>query len=750
MVSTHPSPLPVTSVAPALRTVESQACVCVWVLLLRVSVRSFARGSLQIWYRFLTEMFFTKSKSKFSSNFNGWTACATSNPKCRVCLPTTGTRTWPRCQRRLSAYARARLRSARLCSTSSSVSGGKTKSGFRVLSLRHWVTLQSELCGIVYMTFRWALNAGCFYGCSQLSISWPVRLWCIFAFVASCGMVAAQTCVNIPMSSTCKWCTPGWFQRQYQQPCCQCSPGTYTDQCTGSFSLSTCTSCPQGTFTPNYASTSCTPCLPGSYGRPNGASRASCAICQAGTYNPLTGSSSSSACIPCDAGTSNPSAGSSSVSACAPCPEGTASVSIGSSACTPCQAGSYNPATKSVSCILCQAGTYNPLNGSSSASACTPCQAGTFSPSAGSSSCTPCPTGAFSSVNGSLGCAPCQPGTFGPSLGSSSCSSCRAGTFNPLSGSSLLSACISCGLGTYSDAGQASCSDCLAGYYCPDPAQKPQKCPTGSYCPAKSSAPDMCQSGFLCAQEGLAQQTPCPSGHYCPSSDQSVPCPAGTFSSSSGQISDSTCRPCFPSQICPEGTSNPTSAQATTTTWQIVTYVLSAIGSLIGILVSVFKVYPAIKGRIAKLREAGIRPTIKRIIFLDKTLSKYRPLLDHVSTRDASLDHVSLRGTTAAAASAGFSVPEKSLPALLRLNASQIGTLVASIGSAYVDYRQLIVGNNLTGEYIAGKSESSLTSTLLDIGICKELHATSIVKIFMRLKSGDEATLAAAMSNSSC
>ncbi len=67
---------------------------------------------------------------------------------------------------------------------------------------------------------------------------------------------------------------------------------------------------------------------------------------------------------------------------------------------------------------------------------------------------------------------------------------------------------------------------------------------------------------------------------------------------------------------------------------------------------------------------------MKRIIFLDKTLSKYRPLLDHVSTRDASLEQVSLRGAAAAAASPGFSVTEKSPPALLRLNASHIGALV--------------------------------------------------------------------------
>jgi hypothetical protein len=38
-------------------------------------------------------------------------------------------------------------------------------------------------------------------------------------------------------------------------------------------------------------------------------------------------------------------------------------------------------------------------------------------------------------------------------------------------------------------------------------------------------------------------------------------------------------------------------------------------------------VYPAIKDRISKLRTAGIKPTIMRVIFLDKALAKYRPLL---------------------------------------------------------------------------------------------------------------------------
>jgi hypothetical protein len=102
-----------------------------------------------------------------------------------------------------------------------------------------------------------------------------------------------------------------------------------------------------------------------------------------------------------------------------------------------------------------------------------------------------------------------------------------------------------------------------------------------------------------------------------------------------GQTSVSTCLPCSPSQSCPEGTSAPTPVQASNT-WQIVLQVFSIIGSLIGFLVAVFRVYPAIKARVDKLREAGIKPTLKRVVFLQKTLSKYRPLLEP-SERSGSL-----------------------------------------------------------------------------------------------------------------
>ena len=149
-----------------------------------------------------------------------------------------------------------------------------------------------------------------------------------------------------------------------------------------------------------------------------------------------------------------------------------------------------------------------------------------------------------------------------------------------------------------------------------------------------------------------------------------------------GQTSESTCLPCSSSQSCPEGTSTPTTLTGTTV-WQIVTWVLSGIGSVIGILVSVFKGYPAIKARVAKLREAGIKPTLKRVVFLDKTLAKYRPLLEP-GERAGSLQAVAQTvtpnsrtwrdgsETNACSASAIAHAP----PALLSLTANQIGHLV--------------------------------------------------------------------------
>jgi hypothetical protein len=125
------------------------------------------------------------------------------------------------------------------------------------------------------------------------------------------------------------------------------------------------------------------------------------------------------------------------------------------------------------------------------------------------------------------------------------------------------------------------------------------------------------------------------------------------------------------------------------TTAQIISYVLSAIGSGIGILVGFFKVYPEIKSRIAKLREAGVKPTIMRVIFLDKTLSKNRPLAQQemveITENHAAafkndivkVDAVTLLCVEKADSVVGVAVADAS-PELPVLSSKQIGTLVRS------------------------------------------------------------------------
>jgi hypothetical protein len=103
--------------------------------------------------------------------------------------------------------------------------------------------------------------------------------------------------------------------------------------------------------------------------------------------------------------------------------------------------------------------------------------------------------------------------------------------------------------------------------------------------------------------------------------------------------------------------------------------------------------YPFIKECIAKVREAGIKPALKRVIFLQRTLSKYQPLLHPADRPDAAAaansnaanDLFSQHSMTLAAAAApaaaarivtdavtSVPMPPHAPPALLRLTAKQI------------------------------------------------------------------------------
>jgi hypothetical protein len=176
-----------------------------------------------------------------------------------------------------------------------------------------------------------------FLCCSQLSVSSLALLWCALSCFSMHVMVAAQSCLNHPMS--CGQCNPG-HRQQYDTRCCPCDAGQYGQDCSD---------------------------------------EQWCSLCAAGTYNPSTGSTSLAACVSCDAGTYNPNPGSTS-----------------SAACMSCAAGSYSGAGQSA-CTPCAAGTYNPYSGSTSSAACLQCPANFYCLQA-SSQPAPCPTGTASTT----------------------------------------------------------------------------------------------------------------------------------------------------------------------------------------------------------------------------------------------------------------------------------------------------------------------------------------------------------------
>ena len=111
--------------------------------------------------------------------------------------------------------------------------------------------------------------------------------------------------------------------------------------------------------------------------------------CLAGTYNPNTGSTSSSACVNADA-------------------------------------GYYVFTTGQSSQTACGAGTYNPNTGSTSSSACEDCQSGTYQASTGKSSCVNASAGYFVPTTAAIAQTVCGPGTEQPFTGQSSCSVTQA------------------------------------------------------------------------------------------------------------------------------------------------------------------------------------------------------------------------------------------------------------------------------------------------------------------------------------
>ena len=169
-------------------------------------------------------------------------------------------------------------------------------------------------------------------------------------------------------------------------------------------------------------------------------------------------------------------------------------------------------------------------------------------------------------------------------------------------------------------------------------AVHPSPCPAGTFSPnAAASSINTCIS--------------CNAGQYCPqASPRSIPCPAGSFYSDFNATQISDCLQCPPDNFSPPGASLCTrcsdgqTSKAGAATCDVVSCVPSLfdpdkwkcysdrekasiisgfILSLISFLFSVYKVRVVVRERVQRLQAASIKPTLKRIVFVERALANH-------------------------------------------------------------------------------------------------------------------------------
>ena len=159
--------------------------------------------------------------------------------------------------------------------------------------------------------------------------------------------------------------------------CTLCSPGTYCPSTGGSTQVQ----CPVGTYCPGGGPNAdqcpvgkmCpvpglsigSECPPGYYcgvGTINPSQ-----LCPAGSYS--TGGATSSSCTPCVAGTFSTAVGATSAATCTPCAAGKYS-SQGAASCTSCAVGTYSSSPGAGACTACPGSTFSTVVGSTSSADC--------------------------------------------------------------------------------------------------------------------------------------------------------------------------------------------------------------------------------------------------------------------------------------------------------------------------------------------------------------------------------------------
>ena len=156
-----------------------------------------------------------------------------------------------------------------------------------------------------------------------------------------------------------------------------------------------CFLCEAGTYQPITGGV-CIACGPGRYSNTTGATTSGvCLACGAGTYSNTTVADGSGQCLACGAGTYSSGAGVTTSGVCLACGVGRYSSGAG--------------ATTSGVCLACGAGTYSSKMGATAVGACLACNVLSYAGTAGASTCSVCPASTYNTETGMSACASCQP-----------------------------------------------------------------------------------------------------------------------------------------------------------------------------------------------------------------------------------------------------------------------------------------------------------------------------------------------------
>jgi len=350
-----------------------------------------------------------------------------------------------------------------------------------------------------------------------------------------------------PGATICVDCAVGFISTQ-QQPTCQACPGGYIAATTGS---NTCVKCHAGTRSNEASnSTSCVPCLPGTYNPAD--AQSSCSECAPGRFSK---DPSANQCQECEMGKFANISGQSICSECSPgfytlgrgsmrceqCSPGSYSSSDAAFSCTPCPRGQYQPSFGSSSCLVCPIGSFQ---SSISQARCDECPIGEFSSSPNSVACTRCPAGFYNSASNSTACLACPPGQYSQLTAMDRCLSCVSGTYSPAYNSTL---CLNCVAGKFARTnGMSQCESCPAGTYSLQKAAECLKCEAGRYSGADSSTTCTdCAAGHEQPASGASDCVECQPGFIAatPATKSCSPCLTGTFVNTTKAIACENCVP---------------------------------------------------------------------------------------------------------------------------------------------------------------------------------------------------------------